>query len=272
MRFLFGFISLFFIYSCTEKTEKKTLSLCKAGVDYLLQASQIEYEADGYIKGVGYVDGHCLDSGKALFLYNDVRTYTMRDENFKYGYQVLEYGNFKNGYYEVDSVVLPLFGFQIFENRQQIVLKNLQEHWNPRFENLYGGAGALRIIYPYKDKLFILTNWNILVVDIQEKSVRYLVSFALSIPTGRKFKNEAIYNSMYLDSMRIKNDTIVVFSGPSSTKYNSELYATLLITLDGKKVFPKISNNLCLRIMLRTEEMKYFGNMERCFEELKEQE
>jgi len=262
MRFFIGFLSLLFLCCDAEKTERKTLSLCKTGIDSLLQSSQVKYFINGETLGIGYIDGHCLDSGKSLLLYED-----------RY-IQVLEYGNFKTGHYIVDSVVLPQFNFEAFKNRQQIVLRNL--NWNDtnnlmfRARRFYEGYGFFKSIYPYKDKIFGLTGNELIVMDIQKKSLERLMSYVLfyfftfdPLPDIPNSIGETLPSRLFFDLIRVENDTIIV----SRRLPDDGFIDTILVTLDGKNFVSKIRDDFCLEIKLNNGERKHFGDIKRCLGE-----
>ena len=227
----------------SEKTEKEFLLLCKTGMDSLLQSSQVTYEYRGYVGGIGYVDGHCLDSGKSLSLYQD-----------KY-IQVLEYGNFKKGYYMVDSVVLPLFGFEVFKDRQEIVAENL--NWHPKDSILEyllhlgpDRSSSLISIYPYKDKIFGLRNSRLLVMDVQKKSIEILISYSLYERVPYK-KSKSIFTlrstSTPLELVRMKSDTLILSRKLPYYEFCDEcgdstnvFPDTILVTLDGETFVSKL--------------------------------
>jgi len=253
MRFFIGFISLLFLCCSAEKTEKKPLSLCETGIDSLLRSSQVKYYIDGDIRGFGYVEGHCLDSERSLSLYTgDI--------------EGLEYGNFKTGHYIVDSVLLPFFGFEAFKNRQQIISRDLYCN-DTVSQNLFG---FFKSIYPYKNKIFGLTRDDIIIMDVQKKSLEGLVHYDLfelvnfetppSMPVSiGKDSPERIS----LGLIRIENDTIIA----SRRLPDNGFIDTILITLDGNNFIPKIRDDLCLEIILSNGENKYVGDIERCFGE-----
>jgi len=258
MRFFIGFISLLFLCCGTEKTERETLSLCKTVIDSLLQSSQVKYFINGENLGVGYIDGHCLDSGKSLLLYED-----------RY-IQVLEYGNFKTGHYIVDSVVLPQFNFEAFKNRQQIVLRNL--NWSDtnnlmfRVMRFGGDYGFFNSIYPYKGKIFGLTGNELIVMDIQKKSLERLMSYGLIYFFTFDMPNsigETLPSRLYFSLIRVENDTIIV----SRRLPDDGFIDTILVTLDGKNFVSKIRDDFCLEIILNNGERKHFGDLKRCFDE-----
>jgi hypothetical protein len=230
-----------------KKAEKEVLYSCEAGIDSILQTFQIEYTPMGYIEGVGYIDGHCLDSENALLLYQD-------------GYTVLEYGNFKKGYYMVDSAVLPLFDFETFNNSQQIVWQNLS--WrseNPIIKWMLKGPASLTSIYPYKGKIFGTGPWGFLIVmDIQEKSFEFFepsIYYSLFDLVEKKY-------SIHFDLLRIKNDTLIL----SRRQSEDGFLDTLLVTLDGENVIPKIKDSRCLEISFENRKREYFGDKKRCFD------
>jgi len=269
MKFFLGFISLLFLCCGVEKTEKKSLYSCETGIDSLLQSSlqssnKIIDElfgkfsdelSDGSFMGEGYVDGHCLDSGKSLLLYQDT------------GVQVLEYGNFKKGYYIVDSVVLPNFDFEVFKNRQQIVLQNL--NWysdDPHLGYLRtpNRSASFKSIYPYKDKIFGIRQGWVIVMDVQKKSYETLVYYDLFEPVSYEhipYWGKRGENPRDLNLIRIKNDTIIL----SRRKPKGGFMDTILLTLDGENFVPKIRDDLCLEIRLNNGKKNYFGDIKRCF-------
>jgi len=273
MKLLLGLISLFFICCDAEKIQKKGLYLCRAGIDSLLQHSlqssnKIKDElfgkyaddfALGEFMGEGYVDGHCLDSGKSLMLYQDE------------WYQVLEYGNFNKSYYIIDSVVLPLFDFKAFKTRQQVVWQDL--NWNSDDSYIDYLRNSLRYasltsIYPYKNKIFgIKSGYGyVIVMDIQKKSYEKLVHYNLSEPDSYERLSHLPYWKKHegslanLNLIGMKNDTIVL----SRIKSKNGFMDTLMITLDGENFVPNISDSLCLRIKLKSGKEKRVGDKDRC--------
>ncbi|MCL2282833.1 MAG: hypothetical protein FWC26_05900 [Fibromonadales bacterium] len=207
--------------------------------------------------GEGYVDGHCLDSERALMLYQDR------------WFMVLEYGNFNKGYYVVDSVVLPHFDFEVFENRQQIVLQNLNWHSDdPYLEYLKTPDRSVSFmsICPYKDKIFGIKYGRVIVMDTQKKSYENLVRYKLFKPVSNKHipdwgGGEKRGQPMNLTLIRMKNDTIVL-----SRKQPKEGFMdTILLTPDGEHFVPKISDSLCLSIELKSGEQEYAADKEKCF-------
>jgi hypothetical protein len=267
MKFFLGFISLLFICCNTEKAEKNVLPLCMAGVDSLLRSSQIKYDPipSGSVNGVGYIDGHCLDSGKSLLLHQE--EYVLGNKKFKVFIQVLEYGNFKMGHYAVDSVAVPLSNFKVFKNRQQIALENLDWHSdNPYIENFLGSGrlGLFKSIYPYGDKIFGLVFMSLIAMDVQKKSFERLANYSLY--KSVHFESGSILPMLApLNLISMRNDTLVV----SHRQPYDGFIDTLFITLDGKNVVPKVRNDFCLEFSRYDNAgysvgRKFIGDKEKC--------
>jgi len=256
MRFFMGFMSLLFICCGAEKSEKEALLSCEAGIDSLLRHSQVKYYSSEHALGVGYIDGHCLDSGKSLLLYQDRFI------------QAFEYGNFKKGHYAVDSVILPLFGFEAFKNRQQIVLRDLNwaDDSNPLYEYMRfeRSEGFFSSIQPCKDKIFGITRWDVIAMDVQKKSLERLVHyyyFGLYTSKMSPHAPKMLQSPKSLGLIRMRNDTLAAFRRHPDEGFTD----TVLITLDGNNVVPKIRDDLCLKITLNNGERKRAGDAERCF-------
>jgi hypothetical protein len=266
MRFFLCFLFLLLICCDAKKAEKEILYSCEAGIDSILQASQIEYAPMRIVRGEGYIDGHCLDSEKSLLLYQDK------------WHQVLEYGNFKKGYYMVDSVALPLFDFETFNNRQQIVWQNILQNLyrysgDPslkHFRNNSDRSNSLMSIYPYKDKIFGSTLRHLIVMDFQKKSFEFLLYYKLfEFPfcIDRKLCPPFCIDICYslpipLNLINIKNDTLIL----SRRQSEDGFLDTLLIALDGENVIPKIKDSRCLEISFENRKSEYFGDKKRCFD------
>jgi hypothetical protein len=277
MKFFLGCIALFFI-NCSEK--KETISLCERGIDSLLQSSYLSYNFHNTYDTWNtsrYVDWYCLDSESALFY----RIHKLR--------QVFEYGNFKKGYYAVDSLVLPAEYFETFANYRQIEiadsLQALEIALNPPGPSRMEGwmyqrlveYGGLISIYPYKDRIFGLDQWGVIEIDVNEKSLEPLMYYKLVslfndfsklkqhpypyFKEGdlRAWRSDSIYkDSRPYDLIRMRNDTLVISYRPSPIYIDSLFIDTILITLDGNSVIPKIGDNRCLEVRLKNGK-EYIG-------------
>jgi hypothetical protein len=246
------------------------MSLCDRGIDSLMQFSEVI----PVNHKIGYVDGHCLGEEKSLLLYN---------ENW---FQVFEYGNFKKGHYEVDSVVLPTFRFKVFESRQQVPTEDYGNRRRVPIEDLWETAddgwyyflrevGGFRSIVPYKDKIIGITKLGVLIVEPQRKQLDFFMYYEFFIPIEKEEEPIEIFKSItggkvltskiHFDLIRIKNDTLVLSykepreehlyrmplpGEPHKFTRNGRLLPvvqevnyymdTILITLDGKSIVPKI--------------------------------
>jgi hypothetical protein len=309
-KFAFGIIFILLFFMCCFADEK-ALSLCEKGVDSLLRSSQMKfYRHDetfngGMLYGYGYVDGHCLGSEKALLLHND-------------RIQIFEFGNFKKGYYEVDSVVLPFYDFKAFKNRQQVPAEKLYRKEDEPYCLRYDAGCAILSIYPYKNKVYGVMKYGVITIDFQEKDFDLVVYIKLYVP--RKLRNNKTFvYTIPLDLISVRNDTIVVSEkepfdsniidstgeinvaliGPPKKKIidsTGEIsfvlidsllkkkphsgdtlghHDTVLVTLDGENIVPKIRNNSCLKVTSYrydkngfTSEKRYYQDEKKCFSEL----
>jgi len=158
----------------------------------------------------------------------------------------------------IDSVILPFFEFKVFENRQQIVPENLE--WKSKYA--YFDMGTLRSIDVYKDKIFVLLPWGVMVFDIQKKSIEYLIYYKLFLPVNLQIPTGIEGVSWYLKKeskplhlIRMKNDTLVISQRkPVQSLLSDDISTyidTILVTLDGENIVPKVRNELCLKVWHR---------------------